>query len=444
MNTPYKTTVLLLTALLFSATVGAQPQSLEPVSDPEPVQIDLSMLEISDVKVPSGSMFSSLGLLPEGESMEDFNYVTEEYFISGMAAGSRYTTRIVVRKPIDNTNFSGLILAESMHPSGNAWMFHYTHRYTMDSGHIGVEILTANSDRLKNSNSERYSELHIEEGQTNDILAQVGAFLKSDSSKNPLNSLVIRKIILAGTSESANVLIGYLPTHTTQRLSAGKPIYDGFLPTSNAVEIQEIDVPLVHVPTMSEIERARLVLRQDSDEAGKQYRLYELAGIAHLDSRDTTGLQNGTCAKPVSMHPVGTGFSTALHHLFQWVDTGVAPPNAERILVDRNTKNDGSLMALDNYGNTQGGLPSPYVNVPIAKYGVHNEANPNSDSPASRICFLAGYQYEFTKEQLKSMYGNVESYRETVQVEVAALVEAGWLMSVDVKVVMGDAQRVDF
>ena len=36
------------------------------------------------------------------------------------------------------------------------------------------------------------------------------------------------------------------------------------------------------------------------------------------------------CALPLSRHPIGTGFSTALHHLLQWVDRGVEPPHAPR------------------------------------------------------------------------------------------------------------------
>ena len=44
--------------------------------------------------------------------------------------------------------------------------------------------------------------------------------------------------------------------------------------------------------------------------------------------------------------------SVALNHLLQWVDKGTSPPKADRILVDRNVANDGSLMALDEYGIT--------------------------------------------------------------------------------------------
>ena len=54
-----------------------------------------------------------------------------------------YKTRIVIRKPKDNATFNGLILAESMHPSGNPWVFHFTQTYVMTEGVIGLEVLTS-------------------------------------------------------------------------------------------------------------------------------------------------------------------------------------------------------------------------------------------------------------------------------------------------------------
>ncbi len=72
--------------------------------------------------------------LKPGDDMAHFKYEAHEYFVSGTANGQPYTTRIVVRRPADAAKFSGLVLAESMHPSGNAWMFHFTHTYSMTAG----------------------------------------------------------------------------------------------------------------------------------------------------------------------------------------------------------------------------------------------------------------------------------------------------------------------
>ena len=131
--------------------------------------------------------------------------------VSGTANGQPYTTRIVVRRPADAAKFSGLVLAESMHPSGNAWMFHFTHAYSMTAGHIGLDILTSTSVPFAEFNAERYKTLRVGQGQAPEILAQVGALMKSKQPGNPLAMLPVRKMILAGTSASAAALINYLP-----------------------------------------------------------------------------------------------------------------------------------------------------------------------------------------------------------------------------------------
>ena len=83
-----------------------------------------------------------------------------------------------------------------MHPSGNPWMFHFTHTYSMTEGHIGLEILTSATQGFTEFNPERYKDLSIGNGQANEIIAQVGALLKSKRADNPLAGLPIRKMML--------------------------------------------------------------------------------------------------------------------------------------------------------------------------------------------------------------------------------------------------------
>ena len=171
-----------------------------------------------------GAFFETLMKMRSGVTTDQFKYETKEYFVSGIANGQPYKTRIVIRKPADNAKFSGLILAESMHPSGNPWVFHFTHLYSMTSGHIGLEILTSTPAGFAQFNQARYSDLRIEQGQASDILAQVGALIKSKGAGNPLAGLPIREMVLSGSSASSGVLINYLPTHMVYRLPDMKPI----------------------------------------------------------------------------------------------------------------------------------------------------------------------------------------------------------------------------
>src|SRR6185437_11564425 len=126
---------------------------------------------------------------------------TTEYFVSGTAAGKPYTTRILVRSPKELKKFSGVVVSESMHASGIAWMFFDTRVYMMNAGHAHVEI-AAQKAPLENSvvkyNPERYKTLSIvEPAQINEILAQVGVLIKSKTG--PFATMPVRKSLLMGT-----------------------------------------------------------------------------------------------------------------------------------------------------------------------------------------------------------------------------------------------------
>ena len=432
------------------AAAAAQPGESLPASPVVSARATIS----AEVESP-GTMFAALFSLPKDDDFAHFDYEAKEYFVSGTAAGQPYKTRIVIRKPSDDRRFSGLVLVESMHPSGNAWMFHFTHRYAMSEGIIGVEIVTSGFPQLVNHNEARYRDLAVAPEQASEVIAQVGAALKARDRANPLARLPLRKMVLGGTSASAAVLVRYLPAHRVYRLADMAPIYDGFLPTSTAAEIDKVDVPMIEVPTMTEVARGASVLRQDGDEPGDQFRVYEVAGIGHLDVRDVDAFRPNPCARPISLHPIGTGFSVALHHLLQWADRGVAPPHAPRILIDRDVRNDGSLMLLDAHGNVEGGVPSPYIMVPAAQYSVPNSAAkpyPTNLRPwadrgeqgVEALCRLTAYQNVFTTDQLKALYGSAAAYRARVAREVDVLTQAGWLLPIYREVVLADAAKLEF
>ena len=236
-----------------------------------------------------------------------------------------------------------------------------------------------------------------------------------------------------------------------------KLIYDGFLPTSTGATVRQVDVPLIQIPTMTEVSTGTVTARQDGDAGGDQYRLYEFAGMAHVDSRDSVRFRPDPCKSPVSSFPVEAYISVALHHLFEWVDKGKVPPRAERILLDRNVTSDGSLMALDEHGNARGGIRNPYVDVPTAKLGVRNEPavplipNPSAwiashggASAAAQMCGLAGYQIPLTKEQLKKLHTNTKTYQDRVRRRLDELEKAGWSLPLYRDAILADAAKVDF
>lgn len=396
-----------------------------------------------------GAMYDSTPSLAPGKGLAAFKYEATEYFISGTANGQPYKTRFVVRKPANNSKFSGLVLVEPMHPSGSAHMFEFTSIYSMSSGHAAVEVVIGGLQQVIDSNKDRYKDLQVAPPQTNEILAQVGSLIKSKDS-GPFAMLSVRKVILAGTSATAGTLIQYLPAHMVYRTPSMQRIYDGFMPTSNGSVIRQVDVPVVQVPTMLEVRNANITTRPDGDAPGDQFRAYEFPGMGHVDSRDNNRLQPNPCKNPLSTFPMQAYMSVALNHLWQWVDKGVVPPKADRVLKN------GPDMVLDERGNPKGGIRNPYVDFPTAKYAVPNEAavpliaNPSAYvakgglQAANQMCGLAAYQTDFSKEQLKQFYGSKKNYEKSVEKRVVELEKAGWSLPVYRDMIVGDAAKVQF
>jgi hypothetical protein len=426
---------------------GAPPA---PSNLPEaPTAVALPKLS-AEVTGP-GPMFNSSSSLAPGKGLAAFGYVANEYTVAGIANGEPYTTRLVVRKPADNSKFSGLVLAEAMHGSGSAHMFEFTSIYTMSSGHTAVEILTTNPAQFVTLNEPRYRDLKLTGAQTNEILAQVGALVRSGT----LAGGPVRKMVLGGTSMTAGVLINYLPAHMVYRTPQMQRIYDGFLPMSNGAMVRDVDVPVLHVPTMHEVS-GNITNKQDSDDPGKQYRLYEFSGMGHIDTRDSDRLQPNPCALPLSTFPVQAYMSVALDHLFRWVDKGVAPPRAERIWLDRNEFNDGSMMALDEHGNPRGGIRTVYVDVPAVAYKIRPAAATPVISPASayitrgglqaasQMCGLSTSQAAFPPAKMKELYKNKQAYVKAVEKRLTELEKAGWSLPVYRDMILGDASKIAF
>lgn len=400
-----------------------------------------------------GPMFPGLREVPRGTEPADFDYVAKEYFVSGTANGKAYTTRIVVRQPKDPKKFSGIVVSEVMHGSGNSWMFYTTRLYMMNEGHIHVEIAAQKAPTeasIIKSNPERYKSLSLPEAaQVNEITAQVGTLLKSNSKDSPLAGLRVRHLFLMGTSQSSGVLVQYLRTHAVSRMADGSAIFDGFFPTSVVGNnpIPQIDVPLIQMQTQTEVNATAAMgnkyRKPDSDEPGNRYRLYEMAGMPHNDSRENPNYHPDPCDKPATRFPEGAMMSVGLHHLIQWVDRGIAPPHGDQILVDNDTANDGSPLALDAYGNAKGGVRNTYVDVPIAKYGVPNTAKPGfaPETRADFYCSIAGFELPLAHDKLQALYKDRKQYEKKVHERLKQLIKDRWFLPVYTKQVMGDAAQ---
>jgi hypothetical protein len=363
--------------------------------------------------------------------VEDFPYLTEEYFVSGVASGMPYTTRIILRRPKDASTFSGTVVAEALHSGGRSLVFEWSRVSILTRRHAFVEIVhsAANINLLKTFNADRYSTLSIVQGQTNEVIAQVGRLIKSKTG--PFAALDVKRTTLMGTSASSGTVRTYLAAHSNLRMPDNGPIFDGFLLTSTNgnTPLPVVDVPMIQMPTQTEVvtwaQMGIAYRRPDSDEPGNRFRIYEVAGMPHNNSFQSPGFRNDPCTLPVTDFPAGAFTALGLNHLIDWIATGKVPPRASYITVDQDTAGDGSALALDKYGNAQGGIRNVWVDVPVATYGVFGVGKTEAQN---RLCQLAGTEVRLPDETLRALYRSKEDYAAKVTGRLKELVAEGWYL----------------
>lgn len=337
-----------------------------------------------------------------------------------------YTTRILVYKPRDPARFSGQVVVEISHPGGGGHqlVFRMVNGFFLSHGDAYVAIqhpLTFGG--LRSADPARYGSLHAEDPtQIWGMVAQVGALLRSDSPANPLAGYRVRNLFLTGysyTGVATSTFADYY--HDSARLANGVPVYSGYLPFANGMYVKPLDVPVIRLNTQSDFNSFGGLAnrREDGDGPGDRYRLYEVAGVSHVNAspvplpeakpprpvklRQSSGLPNFgpmSCLKdfprpsqPITV-PLNYAIAQAFLNMYRWVDRGIPPPRTPFIAVGR----DGQPK-LDSNGNAVGGLRLPALMVPAATYRI-----------GSGACFLLGYQEPFTNGKMKALYGTSEQY----------------------------------
>jgi hypothetical protein len=81
------------------------------------------------------------------------------------------------------------------------------------------------------------------------------------------------------------------------------------------------------------------------------------------------------------------------------------------------------------------------VDVPIAKYGVPNVAQPKPGSRVDFYCNIAGWQEMLLPEKLKSVYKDHKDYQKKVDERLKQLVREGWFLPEYVRETQNDAAK---
>jgi hypothetical protein len=374
-------------------------------------------------------------------SVADFGYGFEDYIVSGTAAGEPYSVRLLVARPVDPSAppFSGHVIVEPKHPTSIPFVWYFTREYLMSRGHAAVEVSTFPStveNWLRPANPGRYGGLHVTAEQESDILAQVGLLLKSD--RTPLPGAAW--LHMTGHSMSAGPTWRFMDTHhDAYRLPNGDPIYDGFFPETTRTASRFGPFPDVDVPTIlinSELEVEVVLVEEginyrkpDSDETGKRFRLYEVAGMPHNPAWKNPLLRvagiEDSCDEPLNAFPYEPIISMALDHLVRWVGEGKVPPRAEPIALV-GTPEEPIAVARDEHGNALGGLRTTTLDVPVA---VHRATNTGQGIPGLGSCLVFGSQHNLSKDVLESLYGDHAGYVDRVNQRLDELIRDGWYLA---------------
>ena len=256
-----------------------------------------------------GAMFPGLRTVPAGTSLADQGYVVTEYFVSGTAAGEPYTTRILVRRPEDPSRFSGIVVAEPMHASGNSWMFFFTRTYVMSRGHVSVEIAPAEG-------GDRGDDRGLESGALFGHQHTGGGAGQRDHRAGGRAAQEQRPLVAAGRDAGASHdLDGYVTVGGDPAQVPGGPrrmANAGRGPDLRRVPAHQhgrrpharVDVPVIQIPTQTEVYRnaegGNAYRRADGDAPGDQFRLYEVAGMPHNDSRESPTYSPDPCKMTVT------------------------------------------------------------------------------------------------------------------------------------------------
>lgn len=312
----------------------------------------------------------------------------------------------------------------------------------------------------------------FEEGLQWDILSQVGALLKAARAGGPLAGFAVQRVYMtAYGGETATYMAAI---HPTARLANGRPVYDGYIqhrhpglvrirrcaavPAANDPRqtLRSLDVPLIRIIPETDVLTLYRFRRDDSDAPADRYRLYEVAGGAHADGAFypfqplVADLKKIGSAYPylaawpfhnqcepemlLMKTPINTYvLDAAFANLTRWVRDGVPPPRAARIAVE-NGGTPQARVVRDTFGNASGGVRTPYLDVPIARY--------HTTTKGETFCPELGRTEPFDWTRLHNLYGTPQSYAAKVAQSVDRLVRERWLTEPDGRKIKAESASV--
>jgi hypothetical protein len=215
--------------------------------------------------------------------------------------------------------------------------------------------------------------------------------------------------------------------------------------------IRDIGIPVFEALTETEAETHEAQTRDDSDEPGDRYRLYEVAATAHIEPWNGEVLTNSAMLEAAGMPApdpeVREELSDArfdlvaralLTRVDAWIATGTLPPRAGRFAYVGEQRGENRELARDADGIALGGIRTPWAEVAVAAYRPH--ATP-VDPDGAFGAFLTGVMERLPADEVRRRYGDDPTYAARFTAATRALVDAGLLLDEDAAELLASIPR---
>jgi hypothetical protein len=388
-----------------------------------------------------------------------------------------FTTRIVALTPADRARFNGTVLVEWLNVSGGidapaVWMMAHREMIRAGYGYVAVSAQRVGIEgganmmgidmSLKSQDPERYSSLHHPgDAYSYDMFFQAGGLVRDGQRNDILRGLRAEHIIAVGESQSALFLTTYI-----NAVDPLAQVYDGFLVhsrfgpaapldggsifdasennTSQAVAFRpDLRVPVLTIITETDLFGGpRQGYHSARQPDNQRLRVWEVAGTAHADNYtiqvapiDTgsaaltdivaayaptdvlMGQQLDHCINFAPQHHYV--LQAALSQLGDWVHTGRPAPSAVPIELSD------AQPVLDAKGLVQGGVRTPWVDVPIART---SGAGGNESAMSS----IFGSGEPFDAAIVRRLYpGGAADYLERFTASLDSAIQSGFILAAD-------------
>lgn len=284
-------------------------------------------------------------------------------------------------------------------------------------------------------------EIHRGYAQGPDILTQLAHALKIGRSNLPLGR--VRRTFSYGASGGTTLLTPYIEYHHDRSmLPDGRPPFDGYLVmVGQEPPNRPRSAVMAFLNGEGEAMGHKLPVPRNTD--NPRFRYYEIPGTGHSISAP---VETASAAQRSVDHstveqvlPKGIAGLTARGaqseyeeydkinapitwgiwaNMKAWLEQGRPMPSAEPILRDP-AASDG--IARDEHGNAKGGLRTPWVDVPEARY----VARISKENP------LRAGMKRFGAAKINALYGSREAYVAKCTGRVDQMVRDRWIQPID-------------